>query len=47
MSLPSKSAAHRKYRASLARGKVLFFRAIRREKAVTYFRRAVLGAVLR
>ena len=38
------STAYRKCRASLARGKALFFRAMRWKELHTYFRRAVLEA---
>jgi len=37
------SAAHRKYRASLARGSALFFRTMRWQEPDTDFRRGVLG----
>ena len=40
------SAAHRKYRASLARGNALFFDAMRWKELHTYFRRAPLGCHL-
>src|SRR5262249_32255964 len=41
-----RSAAHRKYRASLARGNALFFHTIRWKELDTYFRRVVLERVL-
>src|SRR5882672_4168264 len=40
------STAYRKYRASLARGNALFFRAIRQKERDTYLRRAVLEHVM-